>query len=126
MSHTQFQIDHFIIERGNWLPWGKLKQCRREIAGRERAIADLRDELETAELDLATVPGGWRWITRRRNAIRRRQLARRIESIQQSIAENERELQRFRELAADAEKQLGSLTPEDEARLDAEWWEYKA
>lgn len=110
-GHSDFQIDHFVINKGNWTPYGQLKQIRREIAGRERGIAELRLDLEEKHIDLEECDQA---TARGRVQVKRIHLA--IEAIGESIATTERELSRFREIES-------TLKVEgDEAELDQEMW----
>jgi hypothetical protein len=109
-GHSDFQIDHFIVNKGNWTPYGQLKQIRREIEGRERSLAELAIDLEEKRLDLeecADTPRG-------RLQARRVNLA--IQGIQESIATTERELTRFREMESTLD------VSGDESDLDREMW----
>src|SRR5690606_38102694 len=51
-GHSEFQIEQFILTRGNWSPFGRYKQCLREIDSRRRAIQDMHLELAQLQLDL--------------------------------------------------------------------------
>ena len=125
-GHSDLQIERFITIRGNWTAYGRYKQCLREIDGRHHGLQDLREEAELAELDLqdadhlVSETEGSADHTRRRIARDRQQ--RRLDQTRRAIAEQERELQRFVELATELQQQLGELTPERRSELERELW----
>lgn len=88
-GHTDFQIDNFIINKGNWTPEGQLKQVEREIRSRTTAIQEMECEIESKELE-----------------VRRTQLA--IQSLRESIDTANRELERFKEHRDSLESSEGS------------------
>ena len=126
-GHSDLQIERFITIKGNWTAYGRYKQCLREIDGRHRGLQELREEAELAALDLQDAA---RWLgsetegtadhTRRRIARDRQQ--RRLDQTRRAIAEQERELQRFVELATELKQQLGELTPRRRSELERELW----
>lgn len=126
-GHSGLQIDQFIALKGNWTPYGRYKQCLREIDGRHRGLQELHEEAELATLDLdqaasllSGLPVGTSDHVRRR--IDRDRKRRRLADIQRTIADQQRELDRFVELATDLKEQIGELTPERRAVLDREMW----
>jgi len=51
--HTPFQIENFIVGRGNPTAFARLRQAEREIKKRRRGAAELALVLRGIELDLA-------------------------------------------------------------------------
>lgn len=123
-GHSAFQIAHFIVTRGNWTPWGKYRQCLRELERRRGAIEQLEHELEIAALDLTDLARRWsfRATTRRRRMLERRQIARRMRDLRLQLRDVRRELAVFLAIAKALRKRIGPLTPERRARLEAETW----
>ena len=125
--HSEFQIEHFIVGRGNFTPYARYKQAVREIEKRERAADELLLTIEEQTLDLEAARKRWcftRWQRRKRgNELIRKRLA--LASARRTFEENEFELQRFHELAAEARGELGEITTERIGQLDAEMWESK-
>lgn len=110
-GHSDFQIDHFIVNKGNWTPYGQRQQIRREIDSRERAIAELHLDLEERQLDLEECDR-----SKPRGRIQARRILLAIDALEKSIATTERELSRFRELGS-------RISVEgDDAELDRETW----
>ncbi|MGE3316617.1 MAG: hypothetical protein AB7O26_15985 [Planctomycetaceae bacterium] len=123
-GHSRFQIEHFIATRGNWTPWGKLQQARRELRKRRFAETELKDDIELAEIERTEVGRRWcfRSTTRRRRDLRLRQLDRRIAELKRSRASNQRELREFETIERHCTELVGPVTPERQAALDAETW----
>ena len=124
-GHSEYQIDHFIVGRGNWTPWGRYRQALREIDKRLRGLSQLRDDRELAQVDLEELERTWvfRAATRRRNAVKHRRLEAQIQFLNRDIAECERELARLTAIAQGLKTQLGDLSPERRAALEEETWE---
>lgn len=126
-GHSDLQIDHFIVSKGNWTPYGRYKQCLREIASRHNALLEMREEAELAVLDLDDAKLalerealGTPAAVRKRVACDRQR--RRLESIHRTVATQQRELDRLVALATDLKQQVGELTDDRRAELDAELW----
>lgn len=125
--HSEFQIDNFIVGRGNFTPYARYKQAQREADKRERGADELLLAIDDLILDIEALQARWcftRTGSRRRdNELKRKRLA--LAGARRAFEVNEFELQRFRELAETARKELGELSPERAAELDAEMWESK-
>jgi hypothetical protein len=125
-GHSEFQVDHFIVG-AEVNPWAQYKQALREVAGRWESIETMRLDLQVLE---ATPPPkrvfaiGARYRVPAR--IKRVKWEREVARLRAAIASTERELSRFVELAVDLKKQIGELTEDDRARLEAESWADKA
>lgn len=120
-GHSDFQIDHFIVTKGNWTPYGQLKQCQREIRSRERTVAQLELDLSEKAIDLEEAKEEFQSLSRfdhlrKQIEIQRIELA--MGSISESIVTAKRELIRFRKLAEELEPLIDG-NPED---LDRETW----
>jgi len=126
-GHSAFQIAHFIVTRGNWTPWGKYRQCLRELDRRRAGIEQLEHELEIAALDLADLARRWsfRATTRRRRALERRQLTRKMRDLRLQLRDVRRELNVFLAIARSLKATLGELTQEQRAALEEETWRTK-
>lgn len=126
LGHSEFQVDHFIVG-AEVNPWAQYKQALREVAGRWESIETTRLDLQVLE---ATPPPkrvfaiGARYRVPAR--VKRVKWEREVARLRASIASTERELARFVELAVDLKKQIGELTEDDRARLEAESWADKA
>jgi hypothetical protein len=123
-GHSEFQIERFIVDRGNWTIWGRLQQALREIQKRRRGQAQLRDEIQLAQVERIEARRRWcfRETSRRRRAVRLRQLHERIDDLRRSLATNRRELAQFISLARKCARQLGPIDPERRAHLELETW----
>ncbi len=123
-GHSRFQIEHFITTRGNWTPWGKLQQALREVRKRRQGETQLHDDIELALIERTEVRRTWcfRATSRRRRAVRLRQLRQRIDDLQQSLATNRRELESFEAIARNCSALIGPVTPDQRAALEAETW----
>jgi hypothetical protein len=125
-GHSDFQVDHFVVG-AEVNPWAQYKQALREVAGRWESIETMRLDLQVLE---ATPPPkrvfaiGARYRVPAR--IRRVKWEREVARLRAAIASTERELSRFVELAVDLKKQIGELTEDERARLEAESWADKA
>lgn len=120
-GHSELQIDRFIIEKGNWTPYGRYKQALREIDSRHASLQAMREDAEIAELELRSVLAWFRRLTRRGQIANARQ-RRKLEGIRRVMATQQRELDRLVTLAAGLKEQIGELTDERRAELDAELW----
>lgn len=130
-GHSDLQIDYFIVSKGNWTPYGRYKQCLREIASRHNALLEMREEAELAVLDLDDAKRDLgREVAGTPAAIRKRiacdRQRRRMDGIRQSLAGQQRELNRFVNLANELKRQVGELTDERRSELDAEMWSVRA
>lgn len=126
-GHSDLQIDRFIVEKGNWTPYGRYKQALREIAGRHNSLQEMREDAELAVLDLDDAKvelqrelSGTTGFARKQIAHNRQ--ARKLEQIQRAITTQQRELDRLVALATDLKQQIGELTPERREELDRETW----
>lgn len=120
-GHSEFQIDHFIVNKGNWTPYGRYKQCQREIRSRESGIKYMELELAEKAIDLEEAKESWKGLSgldhqRKEIEIQRIELS--MEGIRESLATNKRELTRFKRLA----EELKPLVKGDENQLDRETW----
>lgn len=123
-GHSTFQIERFIIERGNWTPWGKLQQALREIQKRRQGVAQLHDEIALAQVERVETRRRWcfRETSRRRRAIRVRQLNARIDELRRNIITNRRELNQFVHLARECATRVGPVDAVRRAELEMETW----
>ncbi len=125
--HSEFQIEHFIVGRGNFTPYGRYKQAVREMEKRERAAEELLLTINDLTLKLETVQRRWcvtRWQRRKRdNDLNRTRMS--LASARRMFEENEFELQQFRDLAQKVRVKLGQMTAERAQNLEAEMWDAK-
>ena len=118
--HSNFQIDNFIV--GNQCcAWSQYKQALREIHGRYETLISQKEDLELN--DLKTV---WRWRFGRRAQIKQNRRKRNRQALVDSIAETERELNRFVEIAVKLKKEIGGLGNGKREVLEANSWRQKA
>jgi hypothetical protein len=119
-SHTQFQIDNFII--GNQgCDWSQYKQVLREIDGRYKTLIDAKEGLKLFDLKII-----WRWPFGRVARLYKYGRKRNREAMVESIAETERELKRFVELAIKLKEKFGEIDEQKRAVLEADSWRQKA
>ena len=115
-KHSQFQIDNFII--GNQgCNWSKYKQALREIDGRYNSLIGQKEDLEL--FDLKRV---WRWPFGRKAQIRAIRRKRDRQTLADNIAETERELRRFVEIAVKLKERIGKLDYEKRKVLESDSW----
>lgn len=122
--HSEFQIDNFILTKGNWTTWGMYRQCLREVDSRERTKCELEEQLELLELDVSELESEGGAIDKRK-AIELRGKRRGVGYLKREIAENERELSRFREHEQRLKEIVGELTDERRSELEADHWATK-
>lgn len=124
LGHTPFQIDHFILRRGNWTPWGEYRQCVREIRRRRRGVVQLDDEIHAVLLDLADARGTWcfRERSRARRTIRVRGLLEKVRELERAQSNERRELAHFEARARALRAELGELSQQRREDLEREAW----
>jgi len=124
--HSQFQIDNFIIGRAGD-DWARYKQALREISTRKNNLINMREQMELDEIGPPVWKRATLWLRPKR--VRQIHAAKRRRSRLQmagEIAEIDRELARFVELAKRLRKNLGELTPDRRRELEAQTWFNKA
>jgi len=127
-NHSEFQIDNFIVGNAGD-DWARYKQALREIDSRNEIAEGLRDELIL--FDLAWCGPFWKRIAvtknaRVRRAIRIKRRERSRSALVESIAETERELFRFVELAIRLKEKIGEIDPARRKELESDSWKQKA
>lgn len=128
LFHSQFQQDRFITIKNGKTPYGCYRQALRELHKRKNSIDDARlDEAEVlVDIDEAEEnfkSGNGSAFDRRRQEIKLVRLKKRLENIRHSIAEMQREFDRFHEQASGLKDSVGHLTDERREQLEAEFWE---
>jgi hypothetical protein len=135
-GHSEFQIDRFILARGNWTAYGRYKQSLREIHKRRRALEDLESRRRCVEVDLdeAICECRSRWLgllsllrssrrfERRRARLRIAEHRRALGRLTRDVEETRRELSHFERAAAQLAPLLGKLTDERRRYLDEHLW----
>lgn len=125
-KHSQFQIDNFIVGNAGD-DWACYKQALRELAGRKNNLITLKERLEISDLGPSIIKKFIRAFRRKplRQIDANRNARARAELVSQ-IAETERELSRFLELARRLKRKFESLSEADRAELEAKSWLAKA
>lgn len=118
--HSKFQIDNFIIGNQGCI-WSQYKQALREIEGRYSSFITQKESLELFDLKR-----NWFWPFGRKAEIRNNALKRKRESMVDGLAESERELTRFVELALELKKEIGDLDNGKREILESDSWRQKA
>ena len=118
--HSEFQIDNFIVgKQGD--QWSQYKQALREIEDRYNSLVNQKEEMELLDLKR------WRWsgFGRKAQIIKARRQRNR-ELMEKGIAETERELNRFVEIAVKLKERMGKLDYEKRQVLESDSWRQKA
>ena len=118
--HSEFQIDNFIVGNQGY-DWSQYKQALREIDGRYQSLIGQKEELEIFDLKKY-----WRRSFGRRAEIRLARRKRIRLAMVDGIAETERELNRFVELALKLKQEIGDLGNGKREMLESNSWRQKA
>ena len=118
---SAFQVENFIVNASGSDCWSQYKQALREIQGRYETLINQKEGLELLDLK-----PGWRWPFGRRAQIKENRRKRKRQSLIDNIAETERELNRFVELAVKLKEQIGDLENGKREMLEANSWRQKA
>ena len=94
--HSEFQMDHFITIRAGGTPWGMYRQALRELDSRKSALLEHYSKRQSLEMQKNT--------------------------LDRTIADQEREFKHFYAQAVALKNDLGELTPERKAQLERETW----
>ena len=114
--HSEFQIDNFIIgSQGD--AWAQYKQCLREIKSRRDTLSG-----DYAKLKAIEHMAKKRFFITSKSMAKTKIVREQIKPLLYAIAERERELKRFMEIATELKKNIGELTEEKRARLEADSW----
>ena len=105
-SHSERQIDSFILGESGCTTYGMYKQCLRELEARKDAMQEVEDDIVTQRREL-------------------RQRARRLDATLVNQMDTQREYDRFLMHARALKKKIGELTPEKRRALDDEMWVQK-
>lgn len=128
MFHSDLQMDHFITIRAGGTPYGQYKQALRELSKRYKAVKFIELERRTILLDLEEAETSARWFHDKRKKERLNLkiagLRMKIEDMENTLADAEREFKRFYAQAVALKQIVGPLTAEARAKLDAEMWEH--
>jgi len=124
--HSEFQIDNFIIGKSGD-DWARYKQALREISTRYKSLINMREQFEIDSFGPSFYKKIRAWLLpcRVREIYKDKRRRSRSEIVSE-IAEIERELSRFIELAKSLRDRLGELTPERRRELEANSWREKA
>lgn len=125
-SHSDWQIDHFILSANGRTVYGRYKQALRELHKRFRGLKGLYAERALLGLDIEEMaeaqPAAPESLAARRRTIQVAQKRMALDDLEQSIADTEREFLRFYRHAAILKEQVGELTPGRRAELDRDMW----
>jgi len=126
-AHSDLQMDYFITTRSGGTVYGMYKQALRELSGRHNSLKTMQMDYQQALQDRADAHRGWGFTARQRRLraikVQKAQIA--IDAMVASIAESERERDRFLDQCRRLKAEVGELTPEKRAQLDGEMWVYK-
>ena len=118
--HSEFQIDNFIIG-SEPCAWARYRQSLREIDSRWGLLVSSREELELFDLSRDR---GWPFGRRAKIRLSRRKRSR--AALVKNIAETERELERFVEIAIQLKDEIGPVENGKRELLEADSWRQKA
>jgi len=118
--HSEFQIDNFIVGAES-CPWARYKQALREIDSRWSSLVSSREDLELFDLSRSR---GWPFGRRAKIRLSRRKRSR--AALVKNIAETERELERFVEIAIQLKDEIGPIENGKRELLEADSWRQKA
>lgn len=121
-AHSDFQMDRFIIQANGLTTYGCYKQALRELDGRFHTMLDQWITLEGLRLDEADAA---EHATDRRGQLALARIRLSIMAVEGQFSESKREFLRFLAHADHLKKQIGELTPERRAELEAEFWTEK-
>lgn len=126
-GHSAFQMDAFIVQSGNWTPYGRYMQALRELDKRRRGIVELKFQLEQLQLD-AERNHRWRITSsgRRARSLESRRLSHAFAECERKLKDTERERDHFFLIASELKAELGELTSDRRETLEAETWEVRA
>lgn len=127
-GHSAFQMDAFIVQSGNWTPYGRYMQALRELDKRRRGGEELRFQREQLHLDIEANESRWCWTAagNRKRALELERLRFGLAECERKQHETARELRHFLGVAQSLKDELGELTPEKRAALESETWEIRA
>ncbi len=122
MFHDDVQLHCFIL--GGRHPWDRYKQALRELYKRVRGIRITTTERDNLRVDIdelrATVPANE--FDERRKQIKLREYGGRMEELERTLRDTEREARHFYAEAAAGYLKYGDLDPEQRRKLDLEAW----
>jgi hypothetical protein len=130
-GHSDLQMDSFITLRTGGTLYGCLFQSLRELATRWYALRDRefsREQLLVDIDELESVPGAG--FEKRRNEIKLRQKRMCLDSIDRTIADTRKEMERFHKqadafrVALESQDVSFPLDRQTKHRLDCEMWEH--
>lgn len=130
LYHSEFQADFFITIRSGGTLYGCYKQALRELFKRQRGLEELSTARHTLTLDIEELRHkASRWFVGR---FQRRRLQIELDSklaaekhLDRNILETEREFSVFLGQATALKAEIGEITQERRAQLDAEMWAHK-
>jgi hypothetical protein len=125
--HSNFQIDHFIVEKAGVSAWGMYQQALRELDSRLAGIrsATLDDleidiDIDEAEGSLATLElGSYDY---RRTEVELIRLKLRKAAAEKMMREQLREFNRFAAIGLAMKRKFGTLKPYEIERLEQAHW----
>lgn len=138
-GHSEFQIERFIVTRGNWTPYGRYKQVLRELDKRQRGLEELQTRRRFLLIDrdeaARSLASFCRFVTdslwwrsafhRRRAEIQLWQIDASLIRVDGEIETATRERTHFERLAEELRPQVGELTDERRRMLDEELWDIR-
>lgn len=110
--HSEFQIDNFIISKGNFTEWGMYVQVLRELETR-------REAQELAEIEIERLE------SKSRSAkcqFDRREAIVRLRGMRRSYDERAREIRRFMSIARPLANRFVGMSEEDRAEFEQQEW----
>lgn len=110
--HSTFQIDNFIIGKSSGTPYGRLKQCLRELNARNGGLRTQYRERERIAEEIAL----------EKNARLKAGLCDQLTDLNRDVGEQEREWSRFYALAKHYHGIVGDVDARGAEELEAEMW----
>jgi hypothetical protein len=125
--HSNFQMDHFIVEKNGFTVYGMYKQSLRELYERFNELKRSMASLESLKLDIKEINSkhyDGQYVEHRRELDKAQMLCE-ARGLAKSIEHRIRELVRFYYQAASLKKKVGDLTPKKRDELEAELWYFR-
>lgn len=128
LFHTDFQIDHFVIERAGISLWGMYVQALRELSVRLDSLRETFLMIRETEIDVEEDQEALKdaeSFRKRRIEIKLIRDRLKLESMNHSLRETRREFNRFASIALTLHDKLGDVTQKQMRELEVEHWTKK-
>lgn len=125
--HSDLQMDCFITARSGGTTYGMYKQALRELVSRRRALLEDYLRLQELRLDIEELEDITATTTRafRRSELELARKTAEAQDLERAMNDRAREFGRFLSQARVLKAQLGDLSDERRAMLEAELWQHR-